>query len=148
MSKDIRPTKQQWTKLGEELCEGIRQRTKKGKGISGQFKQYSKQYRARKTAGKFQRQSSKSAMPDLQLSGDMLRDLQVRGANRESVTIGWTGSFAERVEHNAEMGREITTKKEPLSKGLQNYATKQVRRMFGKGLDKVYNKTTTIKVKM
>ena len=148
MSKDIRPTKSQWIKLGEELSERIRQRTKEGKGSSGQFKKYSQQYEDRKVAGKIKGQSFYSGTPDLQLSGDMLRDLQVRGANRESVKIGWTGSFAERVQHNADMGREITTKKDPISKDLQNYATKQVRRMFGKGIDKVYNKTQTIKVKM
>ena len=148
MSKDIRPTKSQWIKLGEELSERIRKRTKEGKGATGNFKQYTSKYKSRKVAGKFKRQSSNSGTPDLQLSGDMLRDLQVRGANRESVKIGWTGSFAERVQHNADMGREITTKKDPISKDLQNYATKQVRRMFGKGIDKVYNKTQTIKVKM
>ena len=91
---DIRIPRAKWIKLGEDLCEKIRKRTKKGKGLESDFEDYTPKYRAKKVAGKFKRQSSTSSKPDLNLTGDMMRDLQVRGANRESVQIGWTGAFA------------------------------------------------------
>ena len=147
MSKDIRPQRSDFILLGETLCEKIRERTKKGKGVESDFKAYTSKYRARKVAGKFPRQSSKSSKPDLQLSGDMLRDLQVRGANRDSVQIGWTGSFAQRVIHNAEAGREITRSGKALAKELETYTHKEVKRLFNKQLNKNFNKTTHIKIK-
>ena len=134
--------------MGEDLCEKIRKKTKSGEGVDGKFESYTAKYKARKTAGKFARQSSNSGTPDLQLTGDMLRDLQVRSATNESVKIGWSGPNAQKVKWNEDTGRAITKKEKPLSSELQKDATRQVKLMFGRSIKKAYGKTKTIKVQM
>ena len=143
---EIRPNKQWWIKLGEEVSERLRKRTKSGKGLEGSFKSYTADYKKNKAAGKYKRQSSTSTKPDLTLTGDMLRDLQVRGASRSGVQIGWTGSFAERVVHNQEMGREITSSSKALPKELQNYILNRLDKEVGRKIKKQSGKTTVIKV--
>jgi len=143
---ELRPNRQWWTRLGEEIAERIRIRTKSGKGVKGSFKGYSDSYKKRKSANKFKRQSSQSTTPDLTLTGDMMRDLQTRGASKSGVTIGWTGSFAERVRQNEDMGRTITSDSQALATPIQNWVKKEFDREVGRKIKKQSGQKTVIKV--
>ena len=142
---DINPS--WWKDLGDEIADRIRVHTQKGgKNINGTaFKAYKEKYRIRKSKGKFRRQSSTSTKPDLTLTGDMMRGLQVRGATPNGVTIGWSGTNAEKVQWNADMGREITTNKKPLADGIWRFAEKQLDKKVLKNL-KAVESTKTIRI--
>ena len=146
MKKDIRPKKSDWIKLGERICEKIRQRTKAGKGVDRDFKGYTESYKKIKKANNISRQSSTSMTPDLTLTGDMLRDLQVRKATRDMVQIGWTGTEAQKVFWNEEMGRKITTKAKPLAKSINKFAINELEKFLGKNIKKAYATRKQIKI--
>ena len=130
--------KQFWIRLGEELCDKIRTRTKKGQDVDdSNFKKLSKGYEKYKKAGGGPRQSSSKVKPtDLQYTGDMLRDLQVRGSSDEHVTIGWTGAMAERVRENEERGRFISKENKPISRSEQKYIQDELDEETPKGVNK------------
>ena len=130
--------KQFWIRLGEELCDKIRTRTKKGQDVDdSNFKKLSKGYEKYKKAGGGPRQSSRKVQPtDLQYTGDMLRDLQVRGSSDEHVTIGWTGAMAERVRENEERGRFISKEHKPISTSEQKYIEDELDNEIPEGIDK------------
>ena len=135
-----------WKDLGDEIADRIRVHTQDGKNVKGTgFKQYSKEYRISKSKGKFRRQSSTSTKPDLTLTGDMMSGLQVRGATPNGVTIGWSGTNAEKVQWNADMGREITTNKKPLADGIWRFAEKRLDKKVLKNL-KAVESTKTIRI--
>ena len=101
--------------------------TKKGIDVRGSsFNKYSEKYRIRKSKGGLKRQSSTSTKPDLQLTGDMMRNLQTRGFTKNNAIIGWSGTNAQKVEWNADMGREVTTDTVPISKKNQNFVLKMI----------------------
>ena len=130
--------KQFWIKLGEELCDKIRTRTQNGKDIEGNnFKKLSKWYAKYKSAGGGPRQSYTKTRPtDLQYTGDMLRDLQVRGSSDEHVTIGWTGALAERVRENEERGRFISKEDKPISTSEEEYIESELNKEIPEGVEK------------
>lgn len=135
-----------WKKLGDEIADKIRVHTIDGKDVNDKgFKSYSKGYAKAKAQGKFKRQSSKSIKPDLQLTGDMMRNLQVRGATPTGVTIGWSGTNAEKVQWNDDMGRTITTDRKPLSDSVWRFAEKELNKQIDKNL-KLVAETTTINI--
>ena len=116
-----------WKRIGDEVSDRIQVHTKKGKDVrDANFSKYSQKYEDDKAAGKFRRQSSTSRKPDLTLTGDMLRNLQTRSANKEGVIIGWSGTDAQKVQWNADMGREITTTAKPVTTKTENWIDKQV----------------------
>ena len=155
-----------WKKLGDEIADKIRVHTIDGKDVNDKsFKKYkthspfwfskkikgkvvriyAEDYPTRKSRGDFKRQSSKSVKPDLQLTGDMMRNLQVRGATPYGVTIGWSGTNAEKVQWNADMGRTVTTDRKPLSDKVWRFAEKELNRQIDKNL-KLVADTTTINI--
>ena len=117
-----------WKKIGDEVADSIRiDTTKKGIDVRGSsFNKYSEKYRIRKSKGGLKRQSSTSTKPDLQLTGDMMRNLQTRGFTKNNAIIGWSGTNAQKVEWNANMGREVTTDTVPISKKNQNFVLKMI----------------------
>ena len=116
-----------WKRIGDEVSDRIQVHTKEGKDVrDDDFDGYSTKYKKAKAAGKFRRQSSTSSKPDLTLTGDMLRNLQTRSANKEGVIIGWSGTDAQKVQWNADMGREITTTAKPVTTKTENWIDKQV----------------------
>ena len=117
-----------WKKIGDEVADSIRvDTTKKGIDVRGSsFNKYSEKYRIRKSKRVFKGQSSTSTKPDLQLTGDMMRNLQTRGFTKNNVIIGWSGTNAQKVEWNANMGREVTTDTVPISKKNQNFVLKMI----------------------
>ena len=111
-----------WRKLGMEIVRRTKTLTKRGVGCEGKFAGYTGEYAKRKADGGFKRQSSTSTSPDLQLTGDMLRDLKVKGdVNAQGVTVGWT-VWGQRMLHNAEQGRAISTEEHPLAPAIEAYA--------------------------
>ena len=131
--------KQFWIRLGEELCDKIRTRTQKGKDVDGSdFKKLSKWYaKYKKAGGRDDRQSSRKTQPtDLQYTGDMLRDLQVRGSSDEHVTIGWTGALADRVRENEERGRFISKEDKPISTSEEEYVESELNKEIPEGVEK------------
>jgi len=116
-----------WKEIGDEVSDRIQVHTKSGRDVRDKgFKKYSTKYADAKVAGKFKRQSSRSKKPDLTLTGDMLRNLQTRSANKEGAIIGWSGTNAQKVQWNADMGREITTTSKPVTTKTENWIDKQV----------------------
>ena len=118
-----------WKRIGDEVSDRIQVHTKKGKDVrDANFKEYSPQYEDAKSSPerRFKRQTSFSRKPDLTLTGDMLRNLQTRSANKEGVIIGWSGTDAQKVQWNADMGREITTTSKPVTTKTENWIDKQV----------------------
>ncbi len=134
-----------WKKLGDEIADKIRVHTISGKDIKDKrFKPYSKGYVKAKSQGKYKRQSSKSTKPDLQLTGDMMRNLQVRGATPNGVTIGWSGTNAEKVQWNDDMGRTVTTDSKPLSDKVWSFAGKEFNKEIDKNLKLVADTKTIV----
>ena len=117
-----------WKKIGDKVADSIRiDTTKKGIDVRGSsFNKYSEKYRIRKSKGGLKRQSSTSTKPDLQLTGDMMRNLQTRGFTKNNAIIGWSGTNAQKVQWNANMGREVTTDTVPISKKNQNFVLKMI----------------------
>ena len=133
-----------WKTLGDEVAERIRiHTTVGGKDVDNKgFKKYSTKYADAKAAGKFKRQSSKSRKPNLTLTGDMMRNLQTRSANKEGAIIGWSGTNAQKVQWNADMGREITTTAKPVTTKIENWIDKQVGARIDRNI-KATNETKT-----
>ena len=132
-----------WKKLGDEVADRIQVHTKKGKDVNdNNFNKYSDEYKDAKRAGKFKRQSSTSIKPNLTLTGDMLRNLQTRSATNESVIIGWSGTNAEKVKWNEDMGRTVTTERKPVAKSIERFIDKQINATIDRNI-KATNETKT-----
>ena len=136
-------------KLGTRVAVDLREHIQSGKDIDGRkFKAYVASYRARKSADDFKRQSSQQVNPpDLTLTGDMLRDLQVRGVSKNTVRIGWSGVFATRVAHNEDRGRIISKKDKVFPKDIDVFIDNQ----FKLELDRLTakdNKTEIVNIRL
>ena len=143
--KDIPKTKASfWKKLGDEVAERIRVHTTVGgKDVNNKtFKGYSSGYAIAKASGRFKRQSSRSTKPNLTLTGDMMRNLQTRSATNDGVIIGWSGTNAEKVKWNEDMGRTVTTERKPVSKGIERFIDKQINATIDRNI-KATNETKT-----
>ena len=101
--------------LGNLAVKRLKELTRSGEGVDGRFPAYTSPYAKRKAAGAFKRQASTSSSPDLTLTGEFLKDLQVIQVDRHSVTIGWP-SQGEKVEWNANAERAVSTRDDPMAK--------------------------------
>ena len=172
MAKTLRDiptfTKQFWKGVGDEVADRIRVHTTKGgKDVEGKkfkpykthdpfwftktvkgkkIKVYAEDYKTRKSRGAFKRQSSKSTKVDLQLTGDMMRNLQTRGFTKDSVVVGWSGTNAQKIQWNADMGREVTKPSMPVTKGIQRFILKQVDRFIEKNAREATKKPINLKI--
>tara|TARA_R110002012_G_scaffold263145_1_gene445683 strand:+ start:22739 stop:23203 length:465 start_codon:yes stop_codon:yes gene_type:complete len=152
MAKELRDiptfTKRFWKGIGDETADRIRvHTTKDGKDVNGKkFQQYSTSYKARKASGKFKRQSSTSSKVDLQLTGDMMRNLQTRGFTKDNVVIGWSGANASKVEWNDDMGRTITSNVRPVSKGIERFILNEVDKHIEKNAREAVKKPINLKI--
>jgi len=119
-------TTQKMIKLGEEMIGLIIERTQRGYGVNGLFKEYSRKglrpYWKRKQEGKINRQSLKhrpSSARDvnLTLTTDMLSSLKVKlgGTNNDQVTIGMPGTEAIKANAQEKAGRAISTAAKPVT---------------------------------
>ena len=141
-------TKQFWKEVGDEVADRVRVHTTKGgKDVEGRkFSPYSTTYKARKGLGKYKRQSSTSTKVDLQLTGDMMRNLQTRGFTKDSVIIGWSGTNAQKIQWNADMGRVVTKPSMPVTKGTQRFILKEVDRFIEKNAEEATKKPINFKI--
>ncbi len=152
MAKTLRDiptfTKQFWKGVGDEVADRIRVHTTKGgKDVEGRkFEPYKPTYKARKGAEKYKRQSSTSTKVDLQLTGDMMRNLQTRGFTKDNVIIGWSGTNAQKIQWNADMGRVVTKSSMPVSKEIQRFILKEVDRFIEKNAEEATKKPINFKI--
>lgn len=116
--------KSRWIIIGEKVADAIRSVTESGKDVRGKtFKKLDDKYALRKKAGKFRRQSSTKTSPtDLQLSGDMLRAIQVQKATDNGVIVGMGGAMGARAIHNEENGRIMSDDETPLNAKAEKIA--------------------------
>ena len=152
MAKTLRDiptfTKQFWKGVGDEVADRIRVHTTKGgKDVEGRkFSPYTANYKARKGLGKYKRQSSTSTKVDLQLTGDMMRNLQTRGFTKDNVIIGWSGTNAQKIRWNADMGRVVRKSSMPVTKGIQRFILKEVDRFIEKNAEEATKKPINFKI--
>jgi len=134
--------------LGDETADRIRVHTTKGgKDVNGKgFSPYSTSYRARKASGKFKRQSSTSSKVDLQLTGDMMRNLQTRGFSRDNVIIGWSGTNAQKIQWNDDMGRSVTSKTKPVTNKIERFIFKEVDLAIARNAKEATSKPINLKI--
>jgi len=152
MAKELRDiptfTKRFWKGIGDETADRIRvHTTKDGKDVNGKkFQPYSTSYKARKASGKFKRQSSTSSKVDLQLTGDMMRNLQTRGFTKDKVVIGWSGTNAQKIQWNDDMGRTVTSNVRPVSKGVERFILNEVDKHIEKNAREAVKKPINLKI--
>ena len=141
-------TKQVWKKWGDETADRIRvHTTKDGKDVNNKpFEVYSTKYRTRKASGKFKRQSSTSSKVDLQLTGDMMRNLQTRGFSRDNVVIGWSGTNAKKIQWNDDMGRTVTSKSKPVTNKIEKFIFKEVDLAIARNAKEATSKPINLKI--
>lgn len=141
-------TKQFWKFVGDESADRIRVHTTKGgKDVEGRkFQPYSTSYKARKASGKFKNQSSTSTKVDLQLTGDMMRNLQTRGFTKNNVIIGWRAENAQKIEWNADMGRTVTSNVRPVPKGVERFILNEVDKHINKNAREATRKPINLKI--
>ena len=135
-----------WKHLGDEICDEIRVQTQvNSKDVHNRkFKAYSRGYAERKP--KIRRGSGSGSKVNLTLTGDMMRNLQTRGFSKDSVIIGWGGEDAQKVQYNEEMGRAVTTKSRPLSKGSLRLIEVQTNKRIKRNADKETAKPINFKI--
>jgi hypothetical protein len=83
---------------------------------------------------------------DLQLTGDMMRNLQTRGFTKDKVIIGWSGANAQKIDWNADEGRIVTSKKMPVSIGIQRFILKEVDKSIGRNVKEATKKPINLKI--
>ena len=119
-------TTQKMIKLGEEMIGMMIERTQKGYGVNGDFKEYSTKglspYWKRKQAGGFKGQSlkHKPSSPrdvNLTLTSKMLNSLKVKvgRTNETQVTIGMPGTEAIKANAQELQGRAMSTPDKPVT---------------------------------
>lgn len=135
-----------WKHIGDEICDEIRVQTQvKSKDVNDdEFKEYSTGYADRKP--KIRRGSGSGSKVNLTLTGDMMRNLQTRGFSKDSVIIGWNGVDAQKIQHNEEMGRAVTSKSRPLSKGSLRLIDIEANKRIKRNADKETAKPINFKI--
>ena len=152
MAKELKDiptfTKRFWKGIGDETADRIRVHTTKGgKDVNGKkFQPYSTSYKARKASGKFKRQSSTSSKVDLQLTGDMMRNLQTRGFTKDKVVIGWSGANAQKIEWNDDMGRTVTSNVRPVPKHVERFILNEVDKHIEKNAREAVKEPINLKI--
>jgi len=147
-----------WRMLGEALCDRVRKRVRrKHLNVRGQrFKDYDSDYANNKAKGergklglKGQSQASYSKVPDMTLTGKTMDDLLVRSFDKESVTIGWAGTFGAVVDGLAgKKNYQIVdlTSDEPLSKDEMEFAFKELNKRLDKNIRRYTSKIEVIRI--
>ena len=119
----------------------------KAKDVFGRkFKGYSKEYGSMKRANKFKRQASKYANTTAPvLTSDLLRDFSLVRVSPNGFQLGWT-TYGARVQSLANKKRFLSTKQQPLPKGVINYMMKQAEPYTDKKLKRIIPKSKTIRI--
>ena len=89
------------------------------------FKPYTKAYGERKRAGKLFKQAGDSRGSRAPyVVGDLKNDLMFHNPTDKSVKVGWTKEGA-KIGYLSDMGRKVTTPKQPLPKGIIRFIMKE-----------------------
>ena len=110
----------------------------KARDVHGRsFKGYSTQYAKRKRAGKIFRQDLTQTSTKAPIAtGDLLNDFgSILDATKSGFTLGWASQGA-KVKWLEKLGRDISTKDQPLPKGIINFITAKVSPELLKNLPK------------
>ena len=121
--------------LGEKMIGLIIERTQRGYGVNGLFKEYSRKglrpYWKRKQEGKINRQSLKHKPNsprdvNLTLTTDMLSSLKVKlgGTNADQVTIGMPPHEAIKATAQELQGRAMSTTAKPVTAMEEKFIAK------------------------
>ena len=138
-------TTQKMIKLGEEMIGLIIERTQRGYGVNGLFKEYSRKglnpYWKRKQRGegkafKGQSEKHKPNSPrdvNLTLTSKMLSSLRVKGSTTaDQVTIGMPGTEAIKANAQELQGRAMSTTAKPVTTMEEKF----IAEFFGKEIKK------------
>jgi hypothetical protein len=135
-------TTQKMIKFGEEMIGLIIERTQRGYGVNGLFKEYSRKglwpYWKRKQAGGFPGQSLKHKPNsprdvNLTLTSKMLSSLRVKGSTTaDQVTIGMPGTEAIKANAQELQGRAMSTTAKPVTAQEEKF----IAEFFGKEIKK------------
>ena len=151
-------TLQKMIKLGEEMIGLIIERTQRGYGVDGLFKEYSrkgiKPYWKRKQEGNgkaFKRQSTKhkpnSARDvNLTLTSDMLNSFKVKlgRTNEDQVTIGMPPQQAIKANAQELQGRAISTTSKPVTEMEEKFIAEFFDREIKKAMKESSGKTEIV----
>lgn len=156
-----------WKHIGAEITDEIIANTReRGKDVYGKkFKPYKKHapfWFSKKVNGKTIRiyaEDYPTQKPKLKrggtgfgnkvnltLTGDMMNGLQPRGFTNESVIIGWSGTNAEKIQWNEDMGRTVTAKSKPLSNRSLKLTYKLMNKRIKRNADKETAKPINFKI--
>lgn len=147
-------TKQKMISMGRGLISKITERTKKGKGVDGDFTPYSTKgfeggapYWLRKKRGEFKRQADqfRPGSPkdvNLILTMDMINSFQVKlgGTSDSQVTIGFPAPQSHKAFAAQEAGRAISTKRDPVT----NDEIKFIEEFWDDKIDKAFDASSGI----
>ena len=135
--------KKDWKLIGDEICDRIRVQTQvEGKDVfNKKFRAYKKGYNKIK-----KKRGGDTGKVDLTLTGDMMNGLQVRGFTTDSVTIGWSGTNAKKIQWNEDMGRAVTTASKPLSNKSIKIVQQETRQRIKRNADKETAKPINFKI--
>lgn len=75
-----------------------------------------------------------------------MRNLQTRGFSRDNVVIGWRQENAEKIDWNSKMGRTVTSKQRPVSKGIERFIFKEVDLAIAKNAKEATSKPINLKI--
>ena len=116
------------------------------KDVKGRkFKGYSKLYGEKKRAKAFKVQWDKYANSKAPvLTGGLLKDFNKTGVKTSSTSMefGWS-IFGARVEQLRQMGRVLTSKENPMPKGVLSFVLKEANNYVGKGIKKRFGNNKT-----
>ena len=114
----------------------------RGKGASRKVMR-AESYKQKKARGGFDRQASTGGA-NLQLSGDMMADLQPSRPREDSITLSWP-THSERLIQNKDNGRIVTSESNPVAPGIERFIQKEVDKRTKKNI-KAQNKVNVIKL--
>ena len=145
-----------WRVLGEKVINTIRIRVQKRhtSAKSEKFIPYSDSYRKRKVAGKATAkgvsQASRSGVPDMTSTGKTMAAFQVHNADKDSVTIGWTGEPGDIVKylHGMKNYKVVGFTGQILTKGEVKFIERNILLDMNGRIDKFNKEDITINIEL
>jgi hypothetical protein len=124
-----------WNGVAEDVVRLTKDLAGDGQGALGPWPGYSAKYAARKATGTITRQSSSQVSPpNLELTGDLLKDLKVIETRESGATVGFP-SKGDVAWGNEERGRAIFSDAGP-APSVARQIDKAARRMFETQIDR------------
>ena len=144
-----------WRLTGELVSNMIRDRVRKKSTnyLGAKFQSYETSYSTKKAARKAGRKgqsiSSTSTSPDMTLTGKTMDDLQVRSADKDGVTYGWLGIFADVITNLYERKNYQViglSGNKVLHTDEENFITKRLEKQYDKNIKEYESEDVIIKL--